>query len=217
MDNDTDYKTQHCFETEKEGILETGDEEPFTGGVYVLANRDNQKTYVGCAAISFYYRLRQHNREIAGGASATRCSKTWYHRLLVTGFRDRYHALSFEWYVKKYHWFPKGSWRREHFASPVTRRRRQIELLFEKFGDERFANLTLHDSQTPLDRNKCPCYDCLNKGRRVEVPGDRLRKITPCSKLVAKNYKVRFQKHACKKYSSNNCCGRKKEQEQEQE
>ena len=174
--------------------------ERFHGGVYVLANRDNTRTYVGCAGTSFYHRLRQHNREISGGARATSSSRTWYHRFLITGFRDRKHALSFEWYVKRYKWFPKGSWRREHLVSPITRRRRQIELLFEKFGTNRFQNLTLHDIKNP------PCYDCLNKGRRTMVPGERLKKITPCSKPAKSTFKTRFQ-HASKT-NSNNCCGR---------
>ena len=35
---------------------------PFCGGVYILANRDNNRTYVGCAGISFFHRLRQQSK-----------------------------------------------------------------------------------------------------------------------------------------------------------
>lgn len=184
-----------------ENMLESEDSdvccpESFHGGVYILANRDNRRTYVGCAGISFYHRLRQHNREIAGGARATAGSKTWYHRFLITGFRDRCHALSFEWYVKKYRWFPKGSWTRQQRANPIARKRRQLELLLAKFGTSRFPNLTVHDIKNP------PCYDCLNKGRRTALPGQRLRKITPnskpknfCISAVFQHAEVSCEKH----------------------
>ena len=188
-------KTNRAVVTSESEEGETRDRKenpPFHGGVYVLANRDNQQTYVGCAGTSFWHRLRQHNREITGGASATRTSRTWYHRFLVTGFKDRRQALSFEWYVKRYRHFARGSWRKAHRANPIARRRRQIELLFQKFGATKFPGLTLHDIHSP------PCYDCCNKGRQGGTIGRRLRKITPSQKQKNKGTnttKTRF--NAC--------------------
>lgn len=203
MDEGTQGTTKACCPHDDD---HDDDRDAFHGGVYILANKDNRRTYVGCAGISFYHRLRQHNREIAGGASATSGSKTWYHRFLITGFRDRRHALSFEWYVKKYRWFPKGSWLRHHLASPIARKRRQLELLLEKFGTSRFPNLSVHDVVNP------PCYDCLNKGRRPGVPGQRLRKITPNTK--PKNFIVSTVfRHAAER-SKEHCRGEGPEQEQ---
>lgn len=173
--------SSHIFsqsEFEDEDDVES---QSFHGGVYVLANRDNRRTYVGCAGISFFHRLRQHNREISGGAPGTRSSKTWYHRFLITGFRDTRHALSFEWFVKHYVWFPAGSFTREHRQDPVKRRRRQIELLFEKYGSTKFPNLTLHDNPN-AGKLTCNCFDCLNKGQPSGEIGHRIRKITPTQK-----------------------------------
>lgn len=154
---------------------------PFHGGVYVLANRDNRRTYVGCAGISFFHRLRQHNREISGGAPGTCSSRTWFHRFLITGFRDTRHALSFEWFVKHYVWFPPGSFTQEHRRDPIQRRRRQIELLIEKYGTDKFPELTLHENPNNY-HTRCICFDCLNKGQPGGEIGRRIKKITPTQK-----------------------------------
>jgi predicted GIY-YIG superfamily endonuclease len=138
------------------------------GGVYVLANRDNGRTYVGCAGVSFFHRLRQHNREITGGAKATAGSRTWYHALLVTGFADRHKALSFEWYVKRYKWFEPGAWHGVRRQDPIGRHRRKVELLLQKFGTDKFPGLVLHDV-APLSADVaagCLCFDCAAAGAR---------------------------------------------------
>ncbi len=157
----------------------------FRGGVYVLANRDNSRTYVGCAGVSFFHRLRQHNREITGGAAATSCSRTWFHALLVTGFADRLQALSFEWYVKKYKWFPPGSWNNVNRRDRLAQHRRKVELLQAKFGASKFPNLVLHDvgpASAHLSSG-CACFDCVARGhsplmRRRIVPTRKPRTTT---------------------------------------
>ena len=64
---------------------------------YMLITTDNsrQKTYVG-ATLNPDRRLRQHNREITGGARAT-AGNQWTRRFLVGGFPDKIAALRFEW------------------------------------------------------------------------------------------------------------------------
>ena len=156
---------------------------PFCGGVYILANRDNNRTYVGCAGISFFHRLRQHNREIKGGASATAGTHTWYHALLVTGFANRIQALSFEWYVKKYKWFWPGAWDGVKRGDPNARHQRKVELLFKKFGNSKFQGLVLHNvaAHSLTQVSGCACFDCECKGGTI----DYHRRIVPTRKSPA--------------------------------
>lgn len=44
-------------------------------------------------------RLKQHNREISGGARATQ-GRNWHHVMIVSGFPTKRDALQFEWYWK---------------------------------------------------------------------------------------------------------------------
>ena len=67
--------------------------------VYLLLSSDNA-TYVG-ATIDLDRRLRQHNKEIKGGAFATSAKvnkgETWIRACHVEGFPDCQAALQFEW------------------------------------------------------------------------------------------------------------------------
>ena len=67
--------------------------------VYLLLSSDNA-TYVG-ATIDLDRRLRQHNKEIKGGAFATNAKvtkgETWIRACHVEGFPDWQAALQFEW------------------------------------------------------------------------------------------------------------------------
>lgn len=67
--------------------------------VYLLLSSDNA-TYVG-ATIDLERRLRQHNKEIKGGAFATSAKvnkgETWIRACHVEGFPDWQAALQFEW------------------------------------------------------------------------------------------------------------------------
>ena len=67
--------------------------------VYLLLCSDNS-TYVG-ATVDLNRRLRQHNKEIKGGAHATGIKvgkgETWIRAAHVAGFPDWQAALQFEW------------------------------------------------------------------------------------------------------------------------
>lgn len=63
--------------------------------VYLLLNDANTRTYVG-ATVNPDRRLRQHNKEIVGGARAT-AGDHWTRICLVSGFPDERAALQFEW------------------------------------------------------------------------------------------------------------------------
>jgi predicted GIY-YIG superfamily endonuclease len=70
----------------------------------LLATPLRQATYVG-ATVDLDHRLRQHNKEIKGGAVATgiRVAKgdTWIRAAHVSGFPDWQAALQFEWRWKQ--------------------------------------------------------------------------------------------------------------------
>jgi structure-specific endonuclease subunit SLX1 len=67
--------------------------------VYLLISTNNA-TYVG-ATIDLEHRLRQHNKEIKGGARATSIKveqgETWTRACHISGFPDWVSALQFEW------------------------------------------------------------------------------------------------------------------------
>jgi structure-specific endonuclease subunit SLX1 len=71
--------------------------------VYLLLSSDNS-TYVG-ATVDLDRRLRQHNKEIKGGAVATTTKvlkgETWIRACHVEGFPDWQAALQFEWRWKQ--------------------------------------------------------------------------------------------------------------------
>jgi structure-specific endonuclease subunit SLX1 len=71
--------------------------------VYLLLSTDNS-TYVG-ATIDIDRRLRQHNKEIKGGAFATSTKvqqgNIWTRVLHITGFPTWNAALQFEWRFKQ--------------------------------------------------------------------------------------------------------------------
>jgi structure-specific endonuclease subunit SLX1 len=71
--------------------------------VYLLLSSDNS-TYVG-ATVDLDKRLRQHNKEIKGGATATSIKvekgEIWIRAAHVKGFPDWQAALQFEWRWKQ--------------------------------------------------------------------------------------------------------------------
>lgn len=71
--------------------------------VYLLVSTNNA-TYVG-ATVDLERRLRQHNKEIKGGAHATSAKvlngETWTRAAHVAGFPDWSAALQFEWRWKQ--------------------------------------------------------------------------------------------------------------------
>jgi structure-specific endonuclease subunit SLX1 len=72
--------------------------------VYILESSDCAATYVG-ATVDLNHRLRQHNKELAGGAHATSMKVvkgfTWKRVCYVKGFPDWPAALQFEWRLKQ--------------------------------------------------------------------------------------------------------------------
>jgi structure-specific endonuclease subunit SLX1 len=71
--------------------------------VYLLECSDGS-TYVG-ATVDLNHRLRQHNKELKGGAHATSIKvnkgETWHRVCYVSGFPDWPAALQFEWRFKQ--------------------------------------------------------------------------------------------------------------------
>ena len=71
--------------------------------VYLLVS-DSNSTYVG-ATVDLDHRLRQHNKEIKGGAHATSIKvsqgETWKRVCHIEGFPDWSSALQFEWRWKQ--------------------------------------------------------------------------------------------------------------------
>ena len=71
--------------------------------VYLLVST-NGNTYVG-ATVDLERRLRQHNKEIKGGAHATGMKvakgETWVRAAHIAGFPDWQAALQFEWRWKQ--------------------------------------------------------------------------------------------------------------------
>lgn len=71
--------------------------------VYLLESTDNA-TYVG-ATVDLNRRLRQHNKEIKGGAHATGSKvakgESWRRHCYVSGFPNWQAALQFEWRWKQ--------------------------------------------------------------------------------------------------------------------
>lgn len=78
-------------------------ENPKTSYVYLLVSTKGA-TYVG-ATVDLNRRLRQHNKEIKGGAHATSAKvakgETWRRHCYVSGFPNWSAALQFEWRWKQ--------------------------------------------------------------------------------------------------------------------
>jgi len=77
--------------------------EPKLSFVYLLVSSDGA-TYIG-ATVDLDRRLRQHNKELVGGAHATgtkvAAGETWTRAAYVSGFPDWTAALQFEWRWKQ--------------------------------------------------------------------------------------------------------------------
>jgi predicted GIY-YIG superfamily endonuclease len=71
---------------------------------YIIQN--GPRTYAGVSPDPVR-RLRQHNKELAGGAKYTTAfAPGWTHKCIITGFQTKQQALQFEWAVK--HCRPRG-------------------------------------------------------------------------------------------------------------
>jgi predicted GIY-YIG superfamily endonuclease len=93
--------------------------------VYLLES-SNHATYIG-ATVDLDHRLRQHNKEIKGGARATSAKvaqgEIWTRICYVEGFPDWKAALQFEWAWKFY------SRKLSNSLFPRTRRKQALDTL----------------------------------------------------------------------------------------
>lgn len=80
----------------------------------------NQQTYIG-ATVDPDRRLRQHNKEITGGARATGIrveqGLTWERACFITGIPEWRSALQIEW-----RWKQLGRTQFKHIKNPIERR-----------------------------------------------------------------------------------------------
>jgi predicted GIY-YIG superfamily endonuclease len=88
--------------------------------VYCLESRKH-KTYIG-ATVDVERRLRQHNREIKGGAKATR-NHTWSRLCYVSGFPNWTSALAFEWRWKNLS--------RKQSGTPIEKKMKALYSIFQ--------------------------------------------------------------------------------------
>ena len=94
--------------------------------VYLLVSTSGA-TYVG-ATVDLDHRLRQHNKEIKGGAVATSMKvtrgETWRRHCYVSGFPTWQAALQFEWRWKQIHRkLPRGG------HTPLENRMKALDIL----------------------------------------------------------------------------------------
>ena len=111
---------------------------------YCIINNEKTRTYVG-ATNKFSRRIRQHNREITGGAKATYGYK-WDSIILVEGFKNRSELLSFEWHFKH---------KKTVHKSGIVRRLESLNLLLK---DDRWQHLNINIISELIDK-----IDYLNK------------------------------------------------------
>lgn len=97
--------------------------------VYLLVSTSGA-TYVG-ATVDLDHRLRQHNKEIKGGAKATSMKvergEVWRRHCYVSGFPTWQSALQFEWRWKQItRKLPRG-----RSISPLDNRIKALDMLLE--------------------------------------------------------------------------------------
>jgi structure-specific endonuclease subunit SLX1 len=107
------------------------------GFVYILEHATTKATYVG-ATVDLDRRLRQHNKEIKGGAHATGArTNEWRRICYATGFPDWSSTLQFEWRLKQLtrniDQYPNpittADTNSVYIGYPMTRRLRALEVL----------------------------------------------------------------------------------------
>jgi structure-specific endonuclease subunit SLX1 len=100
MENNDSGDKNNVITTDS-NVPETDDKKYY---VYILESSDKASTYVG-ATINLDHRLRQHNKDLVGGAHATSIKvaqgHTWRRVCHVEGFPDWSAALQFEWRLKQ--------------------------------------------------------------------------------------------------------------------
>jgi structure-specific endonuclease subunit SLX1 len=94
-------------------------------------------SYIGFT-VNLERRLRQHNREIKGGAKKTKNKGPWTMVAHIRGFRSRVEALQFEWMLQHPH---RSIMIREVFGTQKNHRsvKKRLELMRKLMGQERVA------------------------------------------------------------------------------
>lgn len=102
---------------------------------YILWNISRTHTYAGYTN-NLIRRIRQHNKEICGGARSTSQNGPWEFAITITcPTWDRKKALSFEYYLKSH-----KKWKKTN-KSPIERR---FDLLKDAMEHEKFKDLEFH-------------------------------------------------------------------------
>ena len=84
--------------------------------VYII--KSDNKSYVGMTN-NFFRRIRQHNKEIKGGARYTSKSDNWYPICIIDGFKSMSEAMQCEWRIK--HNKKKGAINRIKYLSELLK------------------------------------------------------------------------------------------------
>lgn len=122
---DTDFVLKEKVE-ETDRIDDNKDDKQFF--VYLLESSIKGATYVG-ATVNLNRRLRQHNKEIKGGAKYTGSKvsngETWRRVCYVSGFPEWRTALQFEWRWKQI----SRKVDKRLFKKPIQRRMEALQIL----------------------------------------------------------------------------------------
>ena len=108
---------------------------------YILKSLDpnyHNRTYVG-STNSVKRRIRQHNREITGGAKITGIGLPYEFYCIITGFTDRISSLKCEWLIKH----------------PTGRREKGNKKYSGVSGRIRGLNILLNSEKWKLKSNNC--------------------------------------------------------------
>ncbi len=102
-------------ESDDPDVAEWGNEEVITGpgafvggsdrtsdrfSCYILSSSSGKSRYVGMTC-DLARRIRQHNKELKGGARATARGGPWKYAAVISGFVDHHEALTAEWRLKR--------------------------------------------------------------------------------------------------------------------
>jgi predicted GIY-YIG superfamily endonuclease len=103
-DNNAEKEKERDQDEDKDKDKDKDKDEDKAFFVYLLESSCKRATYVG-ATVNLDRRLRQHNKELVGGAHATGVKvargQTWHRACHVTGFPTWQAALQFEWRFKQ--------------------------------------------------------------------------------------------------------------------
>jgi structure-specific endonuclease subunit SLX1 len=127
-DNNAEKEKERDQDEDKDKDKDKDKDEDKAFFVYLLESSCKRATYVG-ATVNLDRRLRQHNKELVGGAHATGVKvargQTWHRACHVTGFPTWQAALQFEWRFKQLTRMEPSS----ISQSPVDRRKAALQKL----------------------------------------------------------------------------------------